>query len=101
MADTDPPDEVDNGEAPSDRDGDAPDADALQEQIPDGKQHHHGRHEAETEPDEPSVRRRAGQHDGADLFRDRAESVPGLDNGCAFEFGGRFVLLWHVWFLAL
>ena len=33
VADADPPDEVDDGEAPGDRDVDAPDADALDEQV--------------------------------------------------------------------
>jgi hypothetical protein len=80
VADSDPPDEVDDGEAPADGDGHAPDADALQKQIADGVQHHHGQHESEAEADEPSVGRGAGQHDGADLFRDRAEGVAGLDD---------------------
>ena len=40
------------------------------------------------------------EHDGADFFRDRAERVSGLDDGCAFEIGGRFVLLRHVQLLA-
>ena len=60
VADTDPPDEVDDGEAPADRDVDAPDADAPEKQVADGEQHHHRQHEAEAEADEPAVGRRGG-----------------------------------------
>ena len=95
MADTDPPDEVDDGEAPSDGDGDAPDADAFEEEVSDGVEHHHGEHEGDAEAEEPSVGGGTGQHDGADFFRDRAEGVAGFDDGSAIEFGGRFVLLRH------
>ena len=95
MTDADPPDEVDNGEAPSDRDGHAPDADSFEEEVSDGEQHHHGEHEADAESDEPAVRGGAGQHDGADLFGDRAERVAWLDNRSSLEVGRRFVLLWH------
>ena len=42
VADTDPPHEIDDGEAPAYRDVDAPDADAEQEQVGDRdhQQHH-------------------------------------------------------------
>ncbi len=80
VADTDPPHEVDDGESPADGDGDAPDARALDEQVADGVQHHHGQQEDDAEAEEPSVRGGTGQHDGADLVRDRGEGVAGLDD---------------------
>ena len=87
VADTDPPDEVDDGEAPADGDGHAPDADALQEEIADGIEHHHREHEADAEADEPAVRSGTGQHDRADFFRDRAEGVSGLDDRSSIADG--------------
>src|SRR6266567_3071596 len=99
MADADPPDKVDDGEAPSDGDGDAPDADAFEEEVSDGEQHHHGEHEGDAEAKEPSVGGGTGQHDGADLFRDRTESVPGFDDGSAIGVDRRFVFVSHSLFL--
>jgi hypothetical protein len=80
VADSDPPHEVDDGEAPADGDGHAPDADAFQEQVADGVEHHHRHQKGDAEADEPSVRRGTGEHDRADLLRDRAEGVAGLDH---------------------
>ena len=59
---------------------DAPDADALQEQVADGVEHHHRQQKAMPKPDEPSVRSRTRQHDGADFVRDRAEGVARPDH---------------------
>ena len=85
VADTDPPHEVDNGEAPADRDGVSPDPDALQKQVADGVEHHHREHEGDAEAEEPAVRRGTGQHDGADFFRDRGEGVARLDDRSSFD----------------
>src|SRR3954452_21136960 len=95
MSNTDPPHEVDDRKAPSDRDGDTPDTDALNEQISEGKEQHHRHHEGDAEADEPSIGRRTREHDGADFFGDRTEGMAGLDDRGAFNFGRRFVLLWH------
>ena len=95
MADSDPPHEVDDGEAPADRNGYAPDADALEEQVSDGKQHHHRQQEADAEANEPPIRGRTGQHDGADFFRDRAEGVARLYDRSAFRLDRRLVWLVH------
>ena len=54
VADADPPDEVDDGEAPADRDVDAPDADALHQQIGDRDHQHVREREREQEPDPPA-----------------------------------------------
>ena len=81
VADADPPDEVDDREAPGDRDVDAPDADALDEQIGD-RDHAAASTSANATP-KPShqpTRRLARQHDRADLVGDRAERVAGRDH---------------------
>ena len=75
VADADPPDEVDDREAPADRDVDAPDADADDEQVGD-------RRRAAASPARTTARSRSTsravvgprQHDRADLVGDRAEA---------------------------
>ena len=58
VADADPPDEVDDREAPADRDVDAPDADALDEQPGDGRSGAPSTsRNADAEADEPAARR--------------------------------------------
>ena len=86
VADTDPPDEVDDGESPTDGNVDAPDADAFDEQVGDGEQQHHGQQERDAEADEPAVRSGTSQHDRADLVGDRAKGVARLDDRCALVF---------------
>src|ERR1700746_3592520 len=80
MSDTDPPHEVDDGEAPTDGDVNAPDADASQKQVAERVQQHHGRQEAHSEAHHPSHRRGTGQHDRADLVGYGREGMPGLDD---------------------
>ena len=53
VADADPPDEVDDREAPADRDVDAPDPGALQQQPGDRHPEHPHDEEAERDDDEP------------------------------------------------
>src|SRR5215831_4053410 len=95
ITNTDPPHEVDDGEAPSDGDGHAPDANPLQKEVAHGVEQHHRGHEGDAESDEPSVGRRSRENDGTDLFGNRAESMAGFDHGSAFDLGRRFVLLVH------
>ena len=62
VADTDPPDEVDDGEAPGHRDLDAPDADAADEQVGDRDQqqhHEHARDDKSCQPAQPDGPRSA------------------------------------------
>src|SRR5438309_1994380 len=80
MADTDPPHEVDDREAPADRYVDAPNARAFDHQVPDGKKHHHRQHERDAEANEPTGRGRPLQHDGADLVGHGPEGVTGFDH---------------------
>ena len=56
VADADPPDEVDDREAPADGDVDAPDADALEEQVRDRHEQHHVSMNADAEAEEPAQR---------------------------------------------
>ena len=95
MANTDPPDEVDDGESPADGNGGTPYADALEEKVSDGVEHHHRQHEGNAETQKPSVGGGTGQHDGADFLRDRAEGVARLDYRSPVCIDRRFVLLAH------
>ena len=81
VADTDPPDEVDDVERPADGNVVAPDADARQQQVADGHVQDHQQHERDEEPEEPADRRALGQHDVADRFGDGVERVPRRDDG--------------------
>ena len=81
VADADPPDEVDDVEAPADRDVDAPDADARRRT---GRRSRYSSSIISTnamrEADEPAARRPPGQHDRADLVGDRARRCARLDD---------------------
>ena len=81
VADADPPDEVDDVEAPADRDVDAPDADALDEQV--GRATRAAASSAANamrEAEQPAERRPPRQDDRADLVGDRAERVARRDD---------------------
>ena len=79
VADADPPDEVDDREAPADRDVDAPDPRALDQQPGHGHAQHAHDHEADGHDDEPGQRRVAAEDDVADLVADRGERMARLD----------------------
>src|SRR5712664_2449796 len=81
MPDPNPPYEVDDREAPSDGDIDAPNASTFNKQVAEREQQHHRHEEAGSEADNPPERGRPRQHDGADLVGDRAERIAGLDDG--------------------
>src|SRR5207342_1626548 len=66
VADADPPDEVDDREAPADRDVDAPDPRALDQQPGHGHAQPAHDHEADGDDDEPGQRRVAAEDDVAD-----------------------------------
>src|SRR5215472_9618849 len=76
MADTDPPHKVDDGEAPGYRDGNGPNADALQKEPGDGDRKQRDPAACDHEPAPPAQRRMAGQHDARELLGNRLESVP-------------------------
>jgi hypothetical protein len=80
VTDADPPDEVDDVEAPADRDVDAEDADAAEHQVADGVEQHQQQQAADDEANPPGARQPRTQHDGADLVGDRAEGEARADD---------------------
>ena len=80
VADSDPPDEVDNRESPGAGNGDAPDADALQEEPRHRNHQQSGNTAGNRQPAKPAERRVAGEHQAGDLLRHRAEGVSGRDH---------------------
>ena len=82
VADSDPPDEIDDGESPGDGDHDAPDADAPVEQPRHRNQQNVHQQEGAREADEHLLRRlqeRLVNH-AADLVGDGAEVVAGTED---------------------
>src|SRR5712691_7561231 len=67
VTDSNPPNKIDDGEAPPHRDIHAPDAHTSHEQVADGVEHHHGDEERDAEAEEPSHRYRTDEYDGTDL----------------------------------
>src|SRR5260221_2682940 len=78
MTDTDPPDEVEDVEAPSHWMVDAPDPDADDEELADRCSQRHHAEDADGQPHPPELRHPLAQHDGADLIRYRGKRVPRL-----------------------
>src|SRR6266478_5929609 len=77
VADSNPPDEVNNRKPPSNRNLNSPDPHADDEKISDGIQKQHHERERSGEAQNPSLRRSADQNDGADLVRDGSVVVSG------------------------
>ena len=80
VADADPPDEVDDREAPADGDVDAPDPDAPEQQPGEREQQHVHDRERDREADEPAERRLLREHEARDLVGDAREGVAGADD---------------------
>src|SRR5271154_3198453 len=100
MADTDPPDEVDDGESPADRDVDAPDADALDKQpCRAGQQALHDP-ECDEKTEDPSQRGLAFENDAADFVRNRRKAVPFVDYRSDVYRIWKLYRLCHVSFLS-
>ena len=85
VADTDPPNEVDDREAPRDGLSNGPDADALEEQPGDRNQQHRGSAAGDAKECKPAKRRVRRKHDARDLFGNRLE---GLTQAYDAEFTG-------------
>ena len=83
VADADPPNEIDDGEAPANGYIDAPNTRALHDQVADRKQHHHRERETNGEAHDPTHGRGTRQHNGADLVGYCGKSVSRLDDRCA------------------
>src|SRR5262249_32389784 len=73
MADSDPPDEVDDVERPTDWNVIAPDADAFQHQVGDGVEQHQRAQKHDRESEDPTLLEAAHQHDVGDLPGERVE----------------------------
>ena len=80
VADADPPDEVDDREAPADRDVDAPDPGALDQQVGQRQAEHRHPHQADEEPEEPAEGMTPRQDDRGDLLGDTGERVARCDD---------------------
>src|SRR5262249_14391098 len=91
MADTDPPDEVDDGKSPADGDIDAPNTDTLIEQVADGEQEPLQDQEADEHTEDPAAHDRPFQDNVADLVCQRGIRMPRLNHRCFlfadFDFG--------------
>ena len=84
VADTDPPHEVDDGEAPRHRNLDTPNADAHQEQVSDGRHQHAQQRHADKQAEQPA------QADGARQDR--------IGNGVSYA-AERLPRRHHRWFV--
>ena len=81
VADTDPPYEIHNREAPRDRDVNAPNSDAANEQPSDRKVEQHEQHEGDAETAEPAEPKWPLEHGATDIRRDRFAAEAGLNEG--------------------
>ncbi|OPZ06824.1 MAG: hypothetical protein BWZ08_02192 [candidate division BRC1 bacterium ADurb.BinA292] len=88
VTDADPPDEIDDGEAPGDRHIDAPDADAADENPGDRGEEEHHQEEAKAESQPPEARGRAGDDDAGDMVGHRGGGDARAQQGQAVGFRG-------------
>ncbi len=82
MANTDPPHEVDDGEAPANRNVDAPDADATIEQVGGGEQQQIHQAEEEGKTPKPAQCDRPPQYNRHDFIGDRLQRMAGREDRC-------------------
>src|SRR6185312_2086047 len=75
MADTDPPHKIDDGEAPSDGDGDAPDSHALDQQIANGSLQHAEKRQGKSYDQYPENRGVLGEHNPSKAVRYGAKGL--------------------------
>ncbi len=95
VTDPDPPDQVDDREAPAHGVVDAPDTRPFHEQVSQRVEEHHRQQETDEGGDVPRNRRCLREDDRRDLVGDRPERVTGPDDLARFG-GGRAVV--HVSF---
>ena len=79
MADTDPPDEVDDGEAPRGWDTNPPDTHTLDHKQGYNHVQEHQQGKCDQETDYPARGRAASEHDGANLIGYRSKRMAGPD----------------------
>ena len=80
VANSDPPDEIDNREAPADGYIDAPDAHTFNQQIANREVQKHQKGKGDRKAEKPALRRAASEHNRADLVGYRAKRMPRLDD---------------------
>jgi hypothetical protein len=81
VTDADPPDKIDDGKAPAHRLIDAPQSDAVENEVRNCQEQQLEQQERNRKANEPAHRRLALQDDGADFVGDRAESQLRPDHG--------------------
>jgi hypothetical protein len=80
VANSDPPNEVNDCESPADRNVDAPNPNAFAEQVRNGCIQHPEQSHAKRNNQEPEHRRVLLQHHAANAVRNRAQRLAGADN---------------------
>jgi hypothetical protein len=85
MADTDPPNEIDDVERPTHRLVVSPNTDTIRKQPNDREQQQLGHHERDRESNKPMERRALLERDVADLVSDAGKAMIALDH-CRMEF---------------
>src|SRR5258708_31112792 len=91
VADSDPPDEVNDRKAPCNRNLNAPDPHAHSEEVRDGIKEQHHERERSGEAQNPPPRRTADQNNRADLIRHGSEVVSVADDRRGQAWLGEFV----------
>src|SRR5271154_212657 len=86
MADTNPPNEIYDGESPANRDSNSPNSYALYQQIGNGYVEQHQEGEGDGETEHPALRGAAAQHDRADLIGDGRKRIAWLQDGSLSRF---------------
>ena len=87
MSDPDPPDEINDGEAPSNRDVHTPNPDANCEKDSHRVEKHHQQQKGNAESQKPSGPLALAQDNRADLVGYRRDRVAGFDHPWLANFG--------------
>jgi hypothetical protein len=80
MANPDPPDKVDYGESPGNRNIDAPYANPANKQVANRHEKSYEQREGDSEADEPAHSCRPGQNNRTNFVRDRSKCVTWSEN---------------------
>src|ERR1051326_9618438 len=86
MADTDPPDKIDDRESPAYRDVDAPNSHALGQQVAHGNVQHAKNARRQSDNQYPEHRRVLREHDAGKAIGDGAEGLAGTDDRWPYAF---------------
>ena len=89
VADTDPPNKINDGEAPSDRDGHAPNTHAFDKQIADRSLQHTKKSHGNGNDQYPEDRGVLSEHYPGKAVRNGAEGLARADDRRPYTLGGR------------